>query len=1016
MRFNLLKKRAVRAISLITALSCFASVATISVSAEDGDVVYAYNFEDDKSPTLADGGVESSVAEGYDDNSSKVIKIEKTSTGTAAADNRVQIYPLGDEIAIANTDGSAKYIRADFKIFVDGDGFESVAVGQDTQKEMTKRISVKDSGEGDIEALEAGKWNEVSVIFTIGAGTGGSTKKYPVTSDIYVNGTAVAQSSAVTVNQSKNKNDCFWIRLFLFSDSGKTFTAYMDDLSLTTYSVYAPELKETGSCTVDNDNYIVTVEEGTTVGELEAADGCDITAYNGDEELEDGDVLASGNTVVVINSLNIKNTYRVKIEGEDYKPTAINSYDFEDGETGLDATNASIAAVAAPAGNSSAYAAEIVKKADTENAVVSVIGQNVPCTNAGEERYFKLSYKIYADDEGFEYIAPVNEQGDIAAAPLSVINGNSSTSDSKELLKAGEWNNVVYVLRYTNSSNGTYDVVYDIYVNKKLYASSTLKGVANTGEEGKVSVNLALASASSEAFTVYLDDIKLETYGTDPVIKPELVSGSSYKVSDGYITLSKATSADDLTAENADSIKVYTNTSLAEELSSYDALSAGCAVVVENEEVKVMYAVSKDSDTINYQDFESFDAVANKNFFTNATSAVPIETVAGVGGKDADDLSLRVDADCKNATSNPSCKTYVTTKQPLENYYKVDFNIMPTDSKFVSVGLGDGWTMPMTTMLTVGSSTSSADCIKVGEWNHVTFIIYAGPLYDYNPSVTAGRYRMNVTSKAYINGSLVSEETIANRVPQAGGSDAIFPIAIMMTQQNADDTFVVYIDDIVVSTAKSEATLTSSLNKLSDKNGHPVTPTDTVITLKSNYELESSSVVSDNILLNGKKLASGQFEMTKAGKNTVLLKLKGLNSGEVYNLSAGSENWSDVYGRSLAATDITFETEGAVTIGSLKVSSNSLTEGSITATASALKNNTASSQNATVIMTLMKDGKLVACTASETVAISANETLGSLECTIDVPDVSDGEYVLNCFLWDSLTGGVSYRGHLEITE
>lgn len=82
----------------------------------------------------------------------------------------------------------------------------------------------------------------------------------------------------------------------------------------------------------------------------------------------------------------------------------------------------------------------------------------------------------------------------------------------------------------------------------------------------------------------------------------------------------------------------------------------------------------------------------------------------------------------------------------------------------------------------------------------------------------------------------------------------------------------------------------------------------------------------------------------------------------------------------------------------------SLQAGTYTAKAYVKNNKVDDGIGAQLITILKKDGKRIASAASEVKTAPADETKTSYEASITIPDLSDGEYELSMFLWDSLEG------------
>ena len=347
-----------KAASAATALSL--ALGMFPVLAENTDKVYSYDFENDLSMQISDGGASGEIVNSYGDNTTKVLKVTKTSTESTAAKNRVQLYPLGEKIDIS---GGNKYFFVKFKIYTDGEGFDSLAVSNSSAAAICDPITVNENG-----GLSANSWNDVEVHFKI------SEQRvqipftyYTAVSDVFINGEkTVSGGVKENISQMSSLNGCFDIRILLKSNKSSVFTVYMDDLSLETNEAPEPILIDTAKYTVRDKNVIT--EENTAVGELLCAAGCTVSAYRNGEPLGENDILLSGDTVSVENVVGVKNIYTVKIKGEDLKPKVICSFDFEDGTasgTDREFTADGCEVAVAENVNESRYAAKIEKNSDS---------------------------------------------------------------------------------------------------------------------------------------------------------------------------------------------------------------------------------------------------------------------------------------------------------------------------------------------------------------------------------------------------------------------------------------------------------------------------------------------------------------------------------------------------------------------------------------------------------------------------------------------------------------------------
>lgn len=615
------------------------------------------------------------------------------------------------------------------------------------------------------------------------------------------------------------------------------------------------------------------------------------------------------------------------------------------------------------------------------------------------------------------------------------INGETAVSDTKEVKQSKDLNGLFeFRLKLESEKGKTFTAYIDDIATTTVTATEPAlkdsdsytaddKAGTLTVEEGTTAAKIVAAAGSSVKITRGSDELAsddalangdkvtvsnavgVQKVYTVTLVKPDytpkIEAGSGYTADGKNITLTSDVSAADMTMKRATSVKVYSDMLKTTELSADDILSAGNIIVLSNEHETAVYKVVSDKNTLYYNDFDNGDTIA----FSNATSYVDIKYPTGVAGKDDDDKSAEIPAnEIGDNSSVRCCKAALIAKaDATKKHFKVDFSILPNDEKFATVSLAGGWTVEMTNTVSVGDNGLVRD-----KWNRVSFVLDVGEMY-----IDGERSKFDVTSTIYVNGELYSSNnTKTTNTVNPNNTDALLPIMIRLNNTDrSDDTYTVYIDDICVTSPSAQA-------KMSVKNaaagGESLIKTNTEFVFSSNYGFDSSAVTADAIKLNGEKLADGSYEL--AVKNgTAKLKLNGLQNGTVYKLTVDKDAWKDSFGRDFGATEFKFETESSVKVGKAKFDKTKLSEGRVTVTVASLENTTGTKQNAELIMTLFKDGKLVKI-SSATTEIPANGTVTDAACSIEVPDTSDGEYILRCFFWDSLSGRVSYADGISIAE
>ena len=131
-------------------------------------------------------------------------------------------------------------------------------------------------------------------------------------------------------------------------------------------------------------------------------------------------------------------------------------------------------------------------------------------------------------------------------------------------------------------------------------------------------------------------------------------------------------------------------------------------------------------------------------------------------------------------------------------------------------------------------------------------------------------------------------------------------------------------------------------------------------------------------------------------------------------MSGGETESVDCFGRSISLQPFAFETAARVTANSFSFDKSKLTQGKVTARAAGLTSITGNDENTALIMALTKDNKIIK-TEIRNFTVKADSIL-TAECTVDVPDVSDGEYELRCFIWSGIQDRISYKGFIRLSE
>lgn len=235
MKSNLFKK----AVSLLVAVASSLSVFTASISAASS-TVFTNDFETNNTWGGYNGGHTSAIVAGFAGNDTNVLKIEKTDTGINSTDNiRVVTNPGASGVTYLNDDSSKKYFKLDMKFYVNDDGFKSFGPCSSWGDFIAPQLALEgNDAANQIGALKKGEWNEVTYIFCQNWKNSSNAKSISTKTDIYVNEELVANGTEIYFGNPDETTFNVRLRMDSVSDTSasKTFTAYYDDVVLTTYT------------------------------------------------------------------------------------------------------------------------------------------------------------------------------------------------------------------------------------------------------------------------------------------------------------------------------------------------------------------------------------------------------------------------------------------------------------------------------------------------------------------------------------------------------------------------------------------------------------------------------------------------------------------------------------------------------------------------------------------------------------------------------------------------------------
>lgn len=90
MKSHRLRKPIAKLLAAAMAAAAFAPYT--NAFAADAERVYSYNLEDEAMPQISDGGAEYEILSGYSGNDTRVLKIDKKSTGVICYKRLIYLY------------------------------------------------------------------------------------------------------------------------------------------------------------------------------------------------------------------------------------------------------------------------------------------------------------------------------------------------------------------------------------------------------------------------------------------------------------------------------------------------------------------------------------------------------------------------------------------------------------------------------------------------------------------------------------------------------------------------------------------------------------------------------------------------------------------------------------------------------------------------------------------------------------------------------------------------------------
>ncbi|MBQ8526183.1 MAG: SGNH/GDSL hydrolase family protein [Clostridia bacterium] len=350
--------------------------------------------------------------------------------------------------------------------------------------------------------------------------------------------------------------------------------------------------------------------------------------------------------------------------------------------------------------------------------------------------YLVNEFNIWASSDITYVMVCTNQNADVG--------GNSIAS-----LTADRWNRITVV---TDRSGGTNTGKTATYVNGIQVRSWTADklGSLNNGQP-RNAIRYLLGGATDTI--IYMDDLRVYETDSMPDIAPLSLRGDGYAGTNGYLSVSKDIKVSDIIAEGV-TVRAYTDSTFAAEVSSDAVIKKGNIVVAEDTESVLWY--------YELNDWDGITCVA-EDISEMSLAKASSEAVYGVLGKTWDDESMKL-TDSDTSASDIFYNKSWTPKNTLSNYLVFEINIAPTGSQGYFT-LGTNGNASMSFKGYVGSD------IKMNQWNKFTVV------YDI----------ANQKSDTYVNGRLASKGNTGSYT--VGTSNCI---RFLMVYTDGD----VYIDDL----------------------------------------------------------------------------------------------------------------------------------------------------------------------------------------------------------------------------
>ena len=650
-------------LSVILTLTMLASM--LSVPMVVGAQVYtAGNMTLKLSDFTANGGLFGKASDEY----ALSMKTDVPSSGEAKAHFAVTSsagYDFSDK----------KYMVLDLNVAPDGNA-TALAVGPDAGL-----FTVNSA------AFIKNRWNNVRVVVEEkSADEMAESQKYQ-TMYLYINGVFVGEgASDLAGNDKTTIGSHSYGKGFRFSIKGRKNVeiGYISDVKLyASDENVAPDV----ATIVNGSNYTVAdnkiFSDGTaTVADLVTDNSTDIIKAYGDDAfdtmLANDAVLVPGNVIVTKTSDGAYNAYDVADEN-------VNILYYANDGTLPSVAKTNITTVSGIGGKSS-NDKSIFLESDPAQQYDGNIMISLNNFYTKSKRYLVMEANVN----------PVDTEYDMTGVTVNT-NGHAVVAASHKL-NVGEWNK--YLMYVDFEANKTF-----VYANGKLLgenvpaaalfnANATLRFCFNGVLEGVVPNRIAYP------ISLYVDDMVWYETDTAPdgVVlssRPELAPSDKYVVTEGKLFAHATTTVADIKAVNKDA-RVFKNANMTTYAEDSELVSLGMVIVLEGKNK----AVSAYPVTVDYSEKQLDLRTGDAGYALPNVSNGSGEVAGGIGGKDANDMSLPI-----IVTSSGNGDTFIALKSwgnvvktgadnsvtpswdksDYNGYLVVEFSILNIDNNTVNV-------------------------------------------------------------------------------------------------------------------------------------------------------------------------------------------------------------------------------------------------------------------------------------------------------------------------------------------